>query len=172
MADSACLESTCTGNGTMGSNPILSATEKTVPCISSLVSRKKNAKDETEAYSPTESALKKWHRKGAGPCAAESCEPRQVRKEATVSRRVCVPQDHLAPVFLMGMLKKTASDVLAILPCSRTPSTLRSSKWLRPCWTDPSERLRACFFEHSLQLLMSVSSWALIGHWSKVFNSP
>ena len=25
VADSACLESTCTGNGTMGSNPILSA---------------------------------------------------------------------------------------------------------------------------------------------------
>ena len=38
-------------------------------------------------------------RKGAGPCATESCEPRQVRKEATVSRLVWVPQDHLAPVF-------------------------------------------------------------------------
>ena len=55
-----------------------------------------------------------------------------------------------------GMLKKAASlrqgygrqasGVLAILPCSRTPCTLRASKWLRPCWTDPSERLRACFF--------------------------
>ncbi len=45
-----------------------------------------------------------------------------------------------------GMLKKAASGVLAILPCSRTPCTLRASKGLRPCWTDPSERLRACFF--------------------------
>jgi len=36
---------------------------------------------------------------GAGPCATESCELRQVRKEATVSGRVCVPQDHLAPNF-------------------------------------------------------------------------
>ena len=35
----------------------------------------------------------------------------------------------------MGMLKKTASGVLAMLPCSRTVSTLRASKWLRPCWT-------------------------------------
>jgi hypothetical protein len=35
--------------------------------------------------------------RGAGPCATESCEPRQVRKEATVSRRLCVPQVHLAP---------------------------------------------------------------------------
>jgi hypothetical protein len=35
---------------------------------------------------------------GAGPCATESCEPRQVRKDATVSRPVWVPQDHLAPL--------------------------------------------------------------------------
>jgi hypothetical protein len=37
---------------------------------------------------------------GAGPCATEPCEPRQVRKEATVSGQFCVPQDHLAPLFL------------------------------------------------------------------------
>jgi hypothetical protein len=42
---------------------------------------------------------------GAGPCATSSCEPRQVRKEATVSRSVCVPQDHLAPLFIK-MLKQ------------------------------------------------------------------
>ncbi len=46
---------------------------------------------------------------------------------------------------LSGMLKKAASGVLAILPCSRTKSTLRASKWLRPCWTD--------FFEHSPSLM-------------------
>ncbi len=39
----------------------------------------------------------RW-RIGAGPCAIESCEPRQVRKEATVSSQFCVPQDHLAPL--------------------------------------------------------------------------
>ncbi len=43
--------------------------------------------------------------------------------------------------FFRGMLKKAASGVLALLPCSRTMSTLRASKGLRPCWTD--------FFEHS-----------------------
>ncbi|MFB3115397.1 MAG: hypothetical protein ACE1ZW_05400, partial [Nitrospirales bacterium] len=42
-----------------------------------------------------------------------------------------------------GMFKKAASGVLALLPCSRNMSTLRASKWLRPCWIDPSERLRA-----------------------------
>jgi hypothetical protein len=63
----------------------------------------------------------------------------------------------------MGMLKKAASGVLAILPCSRTPCTLRASKWLRPCWTD--------FFEHSLQLIIAVSSWACIGHGNEIFNS-
>jgi len=36
---------------------------------------------------------------GAGPCATEPCEPRQVRKEATVSRKFWVPQDHLAPLL-------------------------------------------------------------------------
>jgi len=36
---------------------------------------------------------------GAGPCAAEPCEPRQVRKEATVSNQFWVPQDHLAPLI-------------------------------------------------------------------------
>ena len=38
-------------------------------------------------------------RTGAGPCAIEPCEPRQIRKEATVSSQFCVPQDHLAPLF-------------------------------------------------------------------------
>ena len=37
-------------------------------------------------------------KKGAGPCATRPCEPRQVRKEATVSGQFCVPQDHLAPL--------------------------------------------------------------------------
>ena len=45
------------------------------------------------------------------------------------------------------MLKKAASRVLAILPCSRTESTLRAPKGLRPYWTN--------FFEHSLSLVWS-----------------
>jgi hypothetical protein len=46
--------------------------------------------------------------------------------------------------FNMGMLKKSASGVLALLPCSRTGSTLRAPKGLRPYWTDP--RLRGGMF--------------------------
>jgi len=36
----------------------------------------------------------------------------------------------------MRLLKKAASGVLAIFPCSRTGSTLCAQKWLRPCWTN------------------------------------
>ena len=70
------------------------------------------------------------------------------------------------------MLKKATSNVLALLPCSRTKSTLRASKGLRPCWIDPSERLRACFFEHPLPLTMRGSSGALIRYWSAIFHRP
>ena len=41
----------------------------------------------------------------------------------------------------MGMLKKAASGVLAIVPCSRTESTLRASQELRPLWTDFFEQI-------------------------------
>ena len=70
----------------------------------------------------------------------------------------------LIPKSMRGMLKKAASGVLALLPCSRTKCTLRASKRLRPCWTD--------FFEHSLYLMMSVLSGVFIGHRSELFNSP
>jgi hypothetical protein len=63
-------------------------------------------------------------------------------------------------IQLLGMMKKAASGVLAILPCSRTPCTFRASNNgeafqdltsnSRPCWKD--------FFEHSLQLMIAVSS--------------
>lgn len=77
-AESACLESTCAGNGTVGSNPTLSAISIEIP----------------------ESGVRLFIKceLGAGPCATESCEPRQIRKEATVSRLAWVPQDHLAPL--------------------------------------------------------------------------
>jgi len=64
----------------------------------------------------------------------------------------------------LGMLKKATSGVRALLPCARTKSTLRASKWLRLCWTD--------FFEHSLPLTMCGSSRALLGYWSAIFNRP
>ncbi len=67
-------------------------------------------------------------------------------------------------LWIKGMLKKAASGVLALLPCSRTESTLRASKGLRPCWTD--------FFEHSLQLTMLGSSGAFIGYGKEIFNRP
>jgi len=69
--------------------------------------------------------------------------------------------------LIQGMLKKAASGVLwlcqsgshrqgvAVLPYSRTMSTLRASKRLRLCWTD--------FFEHSLPLKMLGSSGAFTG---------
>jgi len=65
---------------------------------------------------------------------------------------------------ISGMLKKAASGVLALLPCSRTGSTLRAPKGLRPCWTD--------FFEHSRQLLMSISPRACMCHGIEIFNRP
>jgi hypothetical protein len=60
------------------------------------------------------------------------------------------------------MLKKAASGVLAMSPCSRTVSTLRASTWLRPCWTD--------FFDHSRLLLIPISSRACMGHVREIFN--
>jgi len=62
------------------------------------------------------------------------------------------------------MLKKAASGVLAFLPCSRTESTLRASKWLRPCWTD--------FFEHSLPLMRAGLPGASMAHGPELFNRP
>jgi len=64
----------------------------------------------------------------------------------------------------MGMLKKAASGVLALLPCSRTMSTLRASKGLRPCWTE--------FFDHSHRLLISVSPSVFIYFVGEISNIP
>ncbi len=90
--------------------------------------------------------------------------------------------------------------VLAILPCSRTECTLRASNtkgspygmskairalrdlasnsrpFLRLCsgqdWADPSERLRACFFEPSRRLLILILAWAYMRRASAIFNRP
>ena len=63
---------------------------------------------------------------------------------------------------MVGMLKKATSSVLAILPCSRTVSTLRASKGLRPYWTD--------FFDHSRRLLISIYPKAFMGIVREIFN--
>jgi len=63
-----------------------------------------------------------------------------------------------------GMLKKAASGVLALFPCSRTEYTLRASKGLRPCWTD--------FFNHSPPLLTSIVCRAFTCHRREIFNRP
>jgi hypothetical protein len=46
-------------------------------------------------------------------------------------------------ILTKGLLKKAASGVLAIFPCSRITHTLRASKWLRPCWTNFFEPTRS-----------------------------
>ncbi len=69
-----------------------------------------------------------------------------------------------AITVMMGMLKKVASGVLTLLPCSRTESTLRAPKGLRPCWTN--------FFEHSLSLVMGGLSGEFMGHEHELFNKP
>ena len=61
-----------------------------------------------------------------------------------------------------GLLKKAASGVLALLPCSRTPCTLRPPQGLRPCWTD--------FFEHSLLLMLSSAFRVCLGQECALFN--
>ena len=55
-------------------------------------------------------------------------------------------------VSFQGLLKKAASGVLAIIPCSRTRCTLCAQKWLRPCWAD--------FFEPTRSLCHPTCSWA------------
>jgi hypothetical protein len=53
------------------------------------------------------------------------------------------PGRHMMLFSGMGLLKKAASGVLAIFPCSRTKRTLRAKKRLRPCWTDFFEPTRS-----------------------------
>ena len=65
---------------------------------------------------------------------------------------------------MVGMLKKAASGVLALLTCSRTACTFRASKGLRPCWTD--------FFDHSPWWLISVVPEAFTCHGREIFNRP
>jgi len=78
---------------------------------------------------------------------------------------------------IRGMLEKAASGVLALLPNlrarrlgalrrsrSRTESTLRASKGLRPCWMD--------FFEHSLSLMVVAFPGAFMRSGHAIFNRP
>lgn len=152
--ESTCLESMRLGNGTVGSNPTLSAIKQSLARLRRRVSwnghRELMRWDSNEGDRGGDTPLRgetrggrppQWERdfecppsppskmprkvegtcdqssprqsrqwtsycncNGAGPCATEPCEPRQVRKEATVSGSFCVPQDHLAPLSLMTSL--------------------------------------------------------------------
>ncbi len=77
-----------------------------------------------------------------------------------------------------GLLKKAASGVLAIFPCSRSTSTFRAQKWLRPSlrqaqdWTNPSTDSGHAFLNRPVvvdrQGLPS-EIWPLL---SSLFNTP
>ncbi len=45
----------------------------------------------------------------AGSHAAQACEPRQIREEATVNRYLWVPWESLARVMVRDTLKKSSS---------------------------------------------------------------
>ena len=64
---------------------------------------------------------------GAGPCAMEPCEPRQVRKEATVNSQFCVPQDHLAPLLFSKLREVESADLLVALNSPACLSILKLS---------------------------------------------
>ncbi len=66
--------------------------------------------------------------------------------------------------YFMGMLKKAASGVLALLPYSGTKCTLRASKRLRPSLRHDSGQDWTDFFEHSLPLTMRSYSGSFIDY--------
>ena len=89
----------------------------------------------------------------------------------------------------MGMLKKAASGVLALLPCSRT--SVRSARQHKgftlrdePSDSRPAGRCKQycgfagrtpclhedMFFDHSPRLLTSVVPWAFTRHGREIFN--
>ena len=64
---------------------------------------------------------RKWFKK-AGPCATGACEPRQVRKEATVSKYFWVPQ--VAWPFLLLSVLEINSYGLPGLGAQMAPSNV------------------------------------------------
>jgi len=61
---------------------------------------------------------------------------------------------------------------VALLPCSRTMSTLRASKGLRPFLRLRSGQDWTNFFEHSLPLMMCGLFEDFIGYSRELFNRP
>ena len=83
--ESTCLESMRPGNGTVGSNPTLSAIKSAESgVLSRQIDEHRCVSLCTSARIQTQDSMRRIII-GAGPCATEPCEPRQVRKEATVS---------------------------------------------------------------------------------------
>jgi hypothetical protein len=93
---------------------------------------------------------------------AHPCRPAPSLADATSTgsveksrQRRSLPSPERLRVYALERFDAQARRQVAIFPCSRTRGTLRASKWLWPflraasgqVWTDPSGRLRACFFE-------------------------
>ena len=72
--------------------------ELAVPCYpqAALAGLNSRSRSESREDCPRQEALKAWS------CAARRCEPRQVRKEAAVSREPRVPQGHRAGAHPAG----------------------------------------------------------------------
>ncbi len=75
MDESTCLESMRLGNGTVGSNPTLSAIPHFV-CTGRSLLRRVIRKGERAYFECGLFEVDSDSRTGAGPCAIEPCEPR------------------------------------------------------------------------------------------------
>ena len=124
-------------------------------------------------HTPQAIRLKKRHSATPSPQIGTWCLNSQAFKRMNSLRFFCMtlpPSVHVTSApslelhLMVGMLKKAASGVPALLPCSRTGGTLRASKRLRPCWTD--------FFDHSLRLLISISPRAFLCPGREILKGP
>ena len=95
-----------------------------------------------------------------------SCVP--TIQQTIPARRTAILHPSNFPI--RGLLKKAASGVRTNFPCSRTESTRRAQNRLRPflrhgsgqAWTNPSTKLRACFFEQPRCLRYPMCLWAYL----------
>jgi hypothetical protein len=87
--------------------------------------------------------------------------------EKSHQRRSLPPSERLR-VYALKRFEAHTRRQVANFRCSRTHGTLSAKKWRRPCfraasgqvWMDPSERLRACFFEPPPSLCQAAWLWA------------
>ncbi len=102
-----------------------------------------------------------------------SQRPSKKGQLVSLPTRLCPPSGNVEkshqPTLELRQASQRRSRHFAVLTYSMYA---RASKWLRPYWTDPSERPRACFFEHSLLLMLAGSSRPCSGHGREIFNRP